>query len=47
MTRSLDRIFGLDEEAIARPNVGGSGRVAHGKPVPVIVTIELAFCSVR
>jgi protein TonB len=47
VTRSLDRIFGLDEEAIAaakrwrfRPGL------LNGKPVPVIVTIELAF-SVR
>jgi protein TonB len=45
--RSLDRVFGLDEEAIAaakrwrfRPGL------LDGKPVPVIVTIELAF-SVR
>jgi len=47
VTRSLDRVFGLDEEAIAaakrwrfRPGL------LNGKPVPVIVTIELAF-SVR
>jgi len=47
VTRSLDRIFGLDEEAIAaarrwrfRPGL------LNGKPVPVIVTIELMF-SVR
>jgi protein TonB len=47
VTRSLDRRFGLDEEAIAaakrwrfRPGL------LDGKPVPVIVTIELAF-SVR
>ena len=45
--RSLDRHFGLDEEAIAaakrwrfRPGM------LHGKPVPVVVTIELSF-SVR
>ena len=47
VTRSLDRVFGLDEEAMAaakrwrfRPGL------LNGKPVPVIVTIELAF-SVR
>jgi periplasmic protein TonB len=47
VTRSLDRVFGLDDEAIAaakrwrfRPGL------LNGKPVPVIVTIELAF-SVR
>ena len=47
VTRSLDRRFGLDEEAIAaakrwrfRPGL------FNGKPVPVVVTIELAF-SVR
>jgi protein TonB len=47
VTRSLDRTFGLDEEAIAaakrwrfRPGL------LNGKPVSVIVTIELAF-SVR
>lgn len=45
--QSLDRRFGLDEEAMAaakrwrfRPGT------LHGKPVPVIVTIELMF-SVR
>jgi TonB family protein len=45
--RSLDRHFGLDEEAIAaakrwrfRPGM------LNGKPVPVVVTIELSF-SVR
>ena len=45
--RSLDRRFGLDEEAIAaakrwrfRPGT------LNGKPVPVVVTIELSF-SVR
>jgi len=47
VTRSLDRRFGLDEEAIAaakrwrfRPGL------LNGKPVPVLVTIELMF-SVR
>ena len=42
--RSLDRRFGLDDEAIAaarrwrfRPGT------LHGKPVPVVVTIELTF----
>jgi protein TonB len=47
VTRSLDRRFGLDEEAIAaakrwrfRPGL------LNGKPVPVIVSIELMF-SVR
>jgi protein TonB len=47
VTRSLDRIFGLDEEAIAaarrwrfRPGL------LNGRPVPVMVTIELTF-SVR
>ena len=45
--QSLDRRFGLDDEALAaarrwrfRPGT------LHGKPVPVIVTIELSF-SVR
>jgi len=44
ITRSLDRVFGLDEQAIRavtqwrfRPGV------LHGKPVPVRVSIELAF----
>ena len=47
VTRSLDRRFGLDEEAIAaakrwrfRPGL------LNGKPVPVIISIELMF-SVR
>jgi periplasmic protein TonB len=42
--RSLDQRFGLDQEAIAaakkwrfRPGL------LNGKPVPVIVTIELSF----
>src|SRR3954469_19256168 len=44
ITRSLDRVFGLDEQAIRavtqwrfRPGM------LHGKPVPVRVSIELAF----
>jgi protein TonB len=44
VTRSLDPIFGLDQEAIRavkmwrfRPGM------RHGEPVPVIVTIELTF----
>ena len=45
--RSLDRVFGLDEEALkaARRWRFRPGRL-NGQPVPVVVTIELMF-SVR
>jgi TonB family protein len=47
VTRSLDRRYGLDEEAIAAAKRWRfrAGRI-DGKPVPVIVSIELTF-SVR
>ena len=44
VTRSLDSVFGLDQEAIkaARQWKFVPG-VREGKPVPVLVTIELTF----
>ncbi|NDF00238.1 MAG: energy transducer TonB [Verrucomicrobia bacterium] len=44
VTRSLDPIFGLDQEAIkAAKNWKFSPGMRLGEPVPVIITIELTF----
>ena len=44
VTRSLDPIFGLDQEAIkAARNWRFSPGMRQGQPVPVIITIELTF----
>ena len=44
VVRSLDRIFGLDQAAIAAVKAWKfkPGRRA-GKPIPVLVTVELTF----
>jgi protein TonB len=44
VTRSLDPIFGLDQEAIkAAKNWRFKPGMRQGEPVPVIITIELTF----
>jgi TonB family protein len=44
VTRSLDPIFGLDQEAIkAAKQWRFSPGIRQGEPVPVIITIELTF----
>lgn len=44
VTRSLDPVFGLDQEAIkAAKNWRFSPGLRMGEPVPVIITIELTF----
>jgi TonB family protein len=44
VTRSLDPIFGLDQEAIkAAKNWRFRPGMRQGEPVPVIITIELTF----
>jgi len=46
VTRSLDSVYGLDRQALiaARKWRFSPGR-AHGKPVPVLVTIEMTFTA--
>jgi protein TonB len=44
VTKSLDRTFGLDEQAlIAARQWRFKPGVRQGEPVPVLVTIELTF----
>jgi TonB family protein len=44
VSRSLDPVFGLDREAIAAARRWRfTPGLLNGKPVPVIVTIELTF----
>jgi outer membrane biosynthesis protein TonB len=44
VVRSLDPIFGLDQEAIkAARNWRFTPGMRLGEPVPVIITIELSF----
>jgi TonB family protein len=44
VVRSLDRRFGLDEEALrAARRWRFKPRLLNGKPVPVIISIELMF----
>ena len=44
VTRSLDPVFGLDQEAIKAAKMWKfSPGMRQGEPVPVIITIELTF----
>ena len=45
VVRSLDKVFGLDQEALlaAREWLFAPGRDGSGRPVPVFVTLILEF----